>query len=62
MKKLLLSFVLILLISFKVSAQEESQGFKGAWWGLAAGSFTDSEASDTQTLVLLPAVGYFVSP
>ncbi len=62
MKKLLFTLLLVVTFVFNSQAQEESKGFKGAWWGLAAGSYSDSEATDTQTLVLLPAVGTFIAP
>lgn len=62
MKKTILTLLVIVAFVFNMQAQEENQGLKGAWWGLAAGSFVDDEATDTRTFVLLPAVGNFVSP
>ncbi len=63
MKNLLL-FALLIGLTFNLQAQEEekNQGFKGVWWGLAAASYVDSESSDTQTFMILPAVGNFISP
>ena len=48
--------------STKESTKETNNGFKGAWWGLAAASYTDSEATDTQSFTILPAVGVFIAP
>lgn len=65
MKKVILVLLLAVAFGFNSNAQEketENKGLKGAWWGLAAGSYTDSESTDTQTFVILPAVGKFISP
>ncbi len=62
MKKLLLPLALILLLSFKVNAQEESKGLKGAWWALGQLEFNDDEATDTSTFGIMPVVGTFISP
>ncbi|EDP69851.1 hypothetical protein FBALC1_09977 [Flavobacteriales bacterium ALC-1] len=64
MKKSIFTFLMATLLAFNFAnaQEEENKGFKGAWWILAAGSYTDSEATDTQTFMLLPAVGTFISP
>ena len=64
MKKSIFTFLLAALLAFNFAnaQEEENKGLKGAWWALAAGSYTDSEATDTQTFMLLPAVGNFISP
>jgi len=62
MKKLVLSIVAIAIISVSISAQEkaENQGFKGAWWGLASGSYNKVDGTDA-VYTILPAVGTFIS-
>jgi len=62
MKKLLLSLLVITLFSQNTFAQEDSQnqGFKGVWWGLAAGSYTQVQDQDA-VYTILPAIGTFVS-
>ena len=62
MKKSIFTILLAVLFVVNINAQEESQGLKGAWWGLAAGSYVNDEGSDSKTFVLLPAIGNFVSP
>ncbi len=59
MKKLILLFALSFFMLTSVYSQEESQGLKGASWGLAAFSFTDNET--TQNFTVLPAYGTFIS-
>jgi len=61
MKKTILTLLVAVAFVFNIQAQEENQGFKGAWWGLAAGSYTNTESSDA-VFTLLPAVGNFISP
>ncbi len=62
MKKLLLSLVIFALLSGNAFSQEaeENQGFKGAWWGLAAASYNKVEDVDA-VYTILPAVGTFIS-
>ncbi len=64
MKKLLFTLLLVVTFVFNSQAQEESKGFKGAWWGLAAGSYTEDEVQGhTEGIyTILPAVGTFISP
>ncbi|WP_397362532.1 hypothetical protein [Olleya sp. R77988] len=62
MKKLLLPLALVLLFSFKVSAQDDNKGLEGAWWALGQLEYNDSEATDTSTFGILPVVGTFISP
>lgn len=64
MKKSIFTFLLATLLAFNfaIAQEEENKGLKGAWWVLAAGNYTDSESTDTQTFMLLPAVGTFISP
>ena len=66
MKNIIILVVITLFVFTDSFAQETtkeaSNGFKGAWWGLAAGSYSDSEATDTQSFTILPAVGVFIAP
>lgn len=62
MKKVILSLVMFALLTGESFAQEpaENQGFKGAWWGLAAMSYSKTKGVDA-VYTILPAVGTFVS-
>lgn len=61
MKKIILLAVAVIFIFTTSFAQEKkSEGFKGAWWGLAAGSYSDTDDQDA-VYTILPAVGVFVS-
>jgi len=62
MKKIILVVVLTIFTFLNSFSQKESKGFKGVWWGLAAFNYSNDEATDTQSFLILPAVGTFVSP
>lgn len=62
--KNIIIFVVVAIFTFTDSfAQEEkaSEGFKGAWWGLAAASYSKTKDVDA-TYTILPAIGTFVGP
>lgn len=64
MKKLFL-LAGIALLSLNVNAQEkESKGLEGTWWVAGQTSFSSSKTGDAKTTsnMILPIVGYFISP
>ena len=62
MKKFILFFAVVFFTISTSFAQEESQGLKGASWGLLAFSYSDSEASNISSFSILPAYGKFITP
>ena len=62
MKKIiLLALVAIFTLSSYAQDDAKSEGFKGAWWGLAAGSYTKTKDVDA-VYTILPAIGTFIAP
>lgn len=64
MKKILL-VAAIALFGLTANAQEkESKGLEGAWWATSQFGYTQTKAGDSKgtNLMVLPLVGYFVSP
>ncbi len=61
MRKIILLAVVAIFAISTANAQEENQGFKGAWWGLAAGSYSQTDDADA-VYTILPAVGTFIAP
>ncbi len=61
MRKIILLVVAVALSFTAMNAQEKNQGLKGAWWGLAAGSYSQTDDGDA-VYTILPAVGTFVAP
>ncbi len=62
MKKLFLPLALLLLLSFKVAAQDDSKGLQGAWWALGQLEYSDDEATDVSKFGIMPVIGTFISP
>jgi len=62
MKNSLLCIALSMFIFTGLMAQEESEGLKGASWGLVAFNYSNSEANDLTSFLILPAYGKFITP
>ncbi len=62
MKKSILFLGLMLFAFTSMFSQEESQGLKGASWGLMSFNYSDSEATGVTSFSILPAYGTFISP